>query len=1189
MPCKWLPDTTDPDLTATSGKCKMMLYSATNFAERAEVGSLGNFGKISLRHLCGDDGSLCGTSDAALSSTLEDINLVLTYIFIAEMGLKMLGLGLVDYFSERFNQFDFLVVMTSIVDVVVTAQSAGGGTSTGVSSLRGMRLLRLFKLARSWSSMRKILNTLGIALGNLKALTIVWGMFMYIFALLCMQFCGGYFKFVKTENPRSNFDSFGPSSTGHGAFLIVFQIISTENWNTILYNSMQIGGGSPEYSFITIGIVLFGNYIIMNLFISILLQGFDEDDETIEDTLESADPKPQVGPAQQVLNKFKVLIGKGGASSARIQTEDNNPHPMMFGDDLSKLAFAAANKAHLDSIVPEEDRDDGKYKRMHFKPFDTTVRLPAHNSFGLLPPHNYVRVLIAALTQHKIFERIILVSILVTSILLIIEHPAYSWIGDASQCPRAPAVLDCRGLLPGQTEWINCPRDGQGELYERCDSPNVDKRPECCWIANQQEVFGILDKIFTIIFLCEMLLKMVADGLIMHEHAYLRNAWNWLDFIVVVISVISSFLADYLGSGSGSLKTLKTLRTIRVLRPLRVIKRHPGLRVAVVCLISSMPAMGNVVVVVFVWFSMWAMFGVQMFKGQLYRCYDYSAMVWYGASWFPGGSLYTATPTMSGEQAVPTIVECVNAGNSGGVGAWTDKPYSFNNYLTGLLTVFEMATTEGWMDVMAAVVDATGNGVTPIPNHNPWASMYCAFHIVVGAFVLLNLIVGSVINNYNRVKALNQGVTPFTTPEQQEWKETQRIIYNLKPITRKQGPKNPLRQYCFQMVQNDRFELVVTGVIVLNVMSLMTRHHNQSLCWTTTMFWANVVFLMVFVGEAIIKLLALGPRWYFVDPWNMFDFVVVLLSCVMLIVDSMNGDWTCAQETGQNINVPALSMLRVFRIARVFRLVRRLKGLRQMIETLIISLPSLSNIALLIVVIIIIFSVLCVTFFYNVNIDQDAYGSMSGDANYESFDRALWLLHRQTTGEAWNTVMAYCSRDDPYLACAKAYPPYLGDGCGGLASSIPIHVFWQLFGTYTMMQLFTAVIIENFHELAKGGAFVLPMHKLSEFVDIWTELDPEAEQAIDVSLIPTLIMKLPPPLGLAGKNPTPSTLMQVIKDLAIPIRDGKVSYKETFVACVKRVMDHDIEDEEEEDEEEDGPEGKVEAKEGGGRPKLFIA
>lgn len=817
-------------------------------------------------------------------------------------------------------------------------------------------------------------------------------------------------------------------------------------------------------------------------------------------------------------------------------------------------------------------RDDGLYLRINFRPFQREVKIPAHKALRLLPPNNYTRVFIAAIVQHPIFERIILVSILITSLVLCIDHPNNAWVGAEESCPRPPNFLDCSGLEPGQTSQINCPRSplevDWGRVWAPCDSPGPpeDIHP-CCWMASQQNIYGVLDKVFTIIFFTEMILKMVADGIVFHQHAYLRNVWNWLDFVIVIISMISSFTPDT----GGSLRTLKTLRTVRVLRPLRVIKRHPGLKIAVVCLISSLPAMGNVGVVVFVWFSMWAMFGVQLFKGKLYRCYDAANQVWYGSGTFPSGSLYRETPVMSGDLAVPTMIECVGAGG-GGVGSWVDKPYSFNNYQAALLTCFAMATTEGWMDVLAAAVDATSPGVTPIPNIGPWAAVYCAFHIVLGAFVLLNLIVGSVINNYNRVKALNNGVTPFTTPEQQEWKETQRIIFNLKPMARKMGPSNPVRQWCFKVIHGPSFELVITIVIILNVISMMTRTHDQTDCWTTGIYWCNLVFLVVFVGEAVIKLLALGPQWYFLDGWNIFDFIVVLLSFVMFGLDTYDGDWTCDPSIEEGgINVPGLSVLRVFRIARVFRLVRRLKGLRQMIATLINSLPSLSNIAALIALILVIFSVLCVTFFYNVNTSQG--GSLSESANYATFGNALYLLHRQTTGEAWNSIMADCAEDDLYKACALAYNPYMGDGCGGIVPSIIIHVFWQLFGTYTMMQLFTAVIIENFHELAKGEAFVLPMHKLSEFVDTWTELDPNASQKIDVGKIPLLIQKLPPPLGLAGKNATSATMMQVIKDLAIPIRDGSVTYKETFVACVKRVMEQEYEEDDEVAEEEEFSQG----------------
>jgi len=82
--------------------------------------------------------------------------------------------------------------------------------------------------------MRRILNTLAIALGSLWSLAIVWAMFMYMCALLGMQFFGGGFRYVKADAPRSNFDSFWPSHLGHGALVVVFQIITTENWNTIM-------------------------------------------------------------------------------------------------------------------------------------------------------------------------------------------------------------------------------------------------------------------------------------------------------------------------------------------------------------------------------------------------------------------------------------------------------------------------------------------------------------------------------------------------------------------------------------------------------------------------------------------------------------------------------------------------------------------------------------------------------------------------------------------------------------------------------------------------------------------------------------------------------------------------------------------------------------------------------------------
>jgi len=1164
--CYWFPDLQfgyqDP-MRSTRGLCKMPLYTASNFAQNASVGGAGT-STISLRHLCGDDLSLCNTFDPAQRVVLDDINSVLTTVFIVEMVCKWIGLGFREYFADKFNQFDFVVVGASLVEIFAGLFASDGNSNSGTfSALRGARLFRLFKLARSWKDMRKILNTLAVALGSLWSLAIVWVMFMYMCALLGMQFFGGLFRFTKSDTPRSNFDSFWPSNLGHGALVIVFQIITTENWNTIMYNTMTTEGnasvGSSFYSVFCIGIVWFGNYIITNLFISILLQGFDSDEDA-DSELEDEAPKPKESYLKRIRGGFKVLLGQRGAAA---RVKDNSAHGSSNAEQAAEAARAEELRMMARNMATGqgEDEEDKGYFKVFYEPFGRHIKIPDHKAFFFLPRDNSVRVAIAAVTQHPFFDNAILIGIILTSITLAIEQP--DWTIRASACPKPPMRLDCSGLEPGQFTLSECPRsatdDDWGKVFEPCDSTNLDMIPPCCGIADIVSNFAILDMVFTLIFLVEMLLKMVADGFVLHPKAYLRNPWNWIDCTVVVISMVSTFASN----SDSNLKSFKALRSVRALRPLRVIQRNPSLKVVVLCLISSIPAMTSIGLVVLLWFSMFAMFGVQLFMGRFYRCYDPGNDLFYGAPLTPGGSLYSPTLPLGGEKAVPSIIECVDSGNNnGGNSVWVDKAFSFDTYLWGLKTLFEMATTEGWLEVMASTVDATNKGVSPLPNNEPAAgTLYCCFHIVVGAFVLLNLIVGSVINNYNRIKNLNDGIAPFLTPEQQEWKETRRIIMNLKPRSRQAGPENRIRNFCWRICSSPRFEIATTFVILLNVASLMTRTYNQPCIVNMSIFWCNVAFTFIFTMEAIIKLLGLGPRWYFLDYWNVFDLAVVILSITTIILDTQIGEHYCSPDKVEADRIfPGLQMLRVFRIARVFRLIRRLKGLRQMVETLIISLPSLGNIAALIILFMIIFGILGRTLFYNV-------GGLDSNANYATLDNAFMNLFRQTTGEAWNSIMDTCSQSDIYHACERAYGDYLNDGCGGPFVGTAFHFAWQIFGTYLMMQLFTAVILENFHELAKGEASVVPIEKLNEFVDTWAVFDPDARHEIPVVMLPDLVQKLSPPLGVNTKAASRCNLMQVIKDLAIPIRGGKVTYHETFVSCVKRVLDADVGEEEEPEEE----------------------
>jgi len=140
-----------------------------------------------------------------------------------------------------------------------------------------------------------------------------------------------------------------------------------------------------------------------------------------------------------------------------------------------------------------------------------------------------------------------------------------------------------------------------------------------------QTVVSIIDSIFTVLFLIEALIKIVALGFFYnHLHPvkpYFFNGWNVLDFLVVVASSVDFlFMITQTNSGGSTLKSLKALRALRALRPLRMISRNEGMRLVVNALFSSLPSMTNVLFVCFLSLLIFAITGINFYKGTFYSC-----------------------------------------------------------------------------------------------------------------------------------------------------------------------------------------------------------------------------------------------------------------------------------------------------------------------------------------------------------------------------------------------------------------------------------------------------------------------------------------------------------------------------------------------------------------------------------------
>jgi len=115
-----------------------------------------------------------------------------------------------------------------------------------------------------------------------------------------------------------------------------------------------------------------------------------------------------------------------------------------------------------------------------------------------------------------------------------------------------------------------------------------------------------------------------------------------------------------------------------------------------------------------------------------------------------------------------------------------------------------------------------------------------------------------------------------------------------------------------------------------------------------------------------------------------------------------------------------------------------------------------------------------------------------------------------------------------------------------------------------MMQLITAVILENFDDMAKDDIAIISKESLDDFVDKWNEFDPDATSYILSTDVPKLLGELEPPLGVKARYFSSIKLLAVIKDLAIPVRGDKVRYKDTFLALVRRAQAHYPEEHEQE-------------------------
>uniref|UniRef100_A0A8C7KWI4 Voltage-dependent L-type calcium channel subunit alpha n=1 Tax=Oncorhynchus kisutch TaxID=8019 RepID=A0A8C7KWI4_ONCKI len=603
---------------------------------------------------------------------------------------------------------------------------------------------------------------------------------------------------------------------------------------------------------------------------------------------------------------------------------------------------------------------------------------------------------------------------------------------------------------------------------------------------------------FLIIFTIETFLKIIAYGLVMHQNSYVRNGWNMLDFVIVIVGLFSVVLEVITKEGDAGGQggkpggfDVKALRAFRVLRPLRLVSGVPSLQVVLNSIIKAMVPLLHIALLVLFVIIIYAIIGLELFIGKMHAsCY------------------LVGTGILAEEEPVPCAVsghgrQCrMNGtvcregwhGPNGGI-------TNFDNFLFAMLTVFQCITMEGWTDVLYWMNDAMGSEL-------PW--VYFVSLVIFGSFFVLNLVLGVLSGEFSkeREKAKARGdfqklrekqqleedlkgyldwitqaedIDPENDEEGDEEGGKRNRVTLAELMEKKKGKfgwfsqsteshasvpasetesvntDNPngeddkanccgphcrrwrhwnrfCRRKCRAAVKSVSFYWLVIILVFLNTLTISSEHYNQPDWLTEVQDVANKVLLALFTCEMLVKMYSLGLQAYFVSLFNRFDCFVVCGG----IVETILVELAVMSPLG-------ISVFRCVRLLRIFKVTRHWASLSNLVASLLNSMKSIASLLLLLFLFIIIFSLLGMQLFGGkFNFDE----TITKRSTFDNFPQALLTVFQILTGEDWNAVMY-----DGIMA-------YGGPFSSGMVVSIYFIILFVC-GNYILLNVFLAIAVDN--------------------------------------------------------------------------------------------------------------------------------
>ncbi|UZJ57456.1 hypothetical protein CBS101457_006776 [Exobasidium rhododendri] len=1018
------------------------------------------------------------------------------------------------FFAKRRNIFDlFLATITSIMQIPIIK------ASVAYSWLTVFQLARFYRVIVAVPRMEALLFRVFGSMAGLFNMILFLLLMVGLASLIAVQLFRGDIPQVDEsgQEVEMNFKHI------FNSFLSMYQVFTSENWTDVLYNALSNEGQYKQAVFAGIficGWFLFANFIVLQMFIAVIAENFGvaesqkraqqlevylrkmekPEDSWAHKTIHQLSPyrwlrernqavldgskDEKAGLAQRAIdsldekNKKRRTIhsivspgmAQTGLNFVRKALRLDRPEEQVPLDTIRarqlRQSFSGANMLNGRSYSLYQTIDSAKGSEEAARLFARDRQLTRMRSgLGLAGHEPLPQSQIDADHENRYKD-----DPRIAQARLINTHPSYEkslWIfSNRNQFRRI-----CQSFVPpsfGERLFGRQTGKIRQRIYQALIFSAIAASVAVAGVATpayrrewygkyglrRDSWFSLTEVSLGIFFIIEFFVKVIADGFAFAPNAYLLSPWNALDLFVLLTLVINvSTELAVIGGVS------RFTRALKAMRALRLINLSVLLRRAFSALLTSGGRFFDASVLAILYIVPFAVWGQNLFSGLLYSCTDTSSAITGKANCL---GEYSASPSEWNFLA-PRAWQNPTVGSV----------YSFDDFRSSLLILFEIVSLEGWINVMTSAMSITGRDQQLQTDSRQVNALFFVIYNLIGAVFVLTLFVAVIIESFQEFSG-----AAYLTTTQRQWIDLKRLIARQRPSKRpKVQPQGLVRLWCYNrsVRKHGWWSRLMTVLHICTLIVLATQQYSDSAHIEHIRDIIYVIVTLVFVFDIFIRLMGLGWNAFRSDFWNLFDLVVV--------AGTLGTTIPLLRPNGP-IDNANIQLQKVFLTAVAFKLVQSSNALNQLFKTAVASLPSIVSLFLLWLTMFLVWGIMLVEVF-----GLTQWGpNETYQKNFSSLLGALVFLSMMSTGEGWNQYMHDYTLSPPLCTSAVSY---LDTDCGSPGWAYFLFIGWNVISMYIFLNMFTGTVVENFSYVFQlGGQPSLSREQVRNLKQAWAHYDP---------------------------------------------------------------------------------------------------